>query len=688
MPQKQAGALQLPIKLKIHSRSHCKAQEFKWPSSQLDQHAEFFRDFNSPRDRYGTGRKWDKLQNNQNTQNNSANKIDEFALLIRIIKLERVHFLREIHYKQLFIITQKDMFTGDSILHYAIFDNKSELVRQIIDLYENEVNMRNEDGNTPLAYACLRGNLQIVKLLHGKGAIMNQKNQANLTPLMLAIYNSHFFVVHYLLGIESVVESVNSSFDLYRVLQFGISCLSSQIFFLLVEVFTNKIEEMQLRYGFTVWELKFNIQDALLHQQMQDGGRTFDDNSVSQIDQQSNSMMTYRDYGTANGMHQIGYTLLHYACSCGNFDIFEYILQQIQNLGSVLFESENPTKETPLHWAVLKNNYRIVQQLICEYKNVYQISHNNSQLGLVRNNQSSRDTLQQMRKQQQLIMRDNDLYDQDQDKAEMSNNSVSNGRTRFLDIADLLCENGLSTVDVKDMGGDTPLHWSLLVTNNADINKENQNSLTPLHAACLAGSIQVVNFLLDQNADFMKRDKKNFLPLHYAVIKDQADLVRHLQTERHFSVLNKKYYYDSSPPNPQNPLTQSSTSTTLMSLAILNGSYSVIQLLASEWGDNLDVRDSDGNTYLHLAAMSGHVNVFLYFLSKQISISSKNTRGKTAIEVAKIYKQDHLIRYLREHFEESNVIRSIVAEGTNNKGNRTGKKKESKMEVANNLRQR
>jgi uncharacterized protein len=75
-------------------------------------------------------------------------------------------------------------------------------------MYENEVNMRNEDGNTPLAYACLRGNLEVVKLLHQKGAVMNQKNLAGLTPLMLAVYNCHYFVVHYLLGTESVVEAV------------------------------------------------------------------------------------------------------------------------------------------------------------------------------------------------------------------------------------------------------------------------------------------------------------------------------------------------------------------------------------------------------------------------------------------------------------------------------------------------
>lgn len=33
-------------------------------------------------------------------------------------------------------------------------------------MFENEVNLKNEDGNTPMAYACLRGNLDIVKLLY------------------------------------------------------------------------------------------------------------------------------------------------------------------------------------------------------------------------------------------------------------------------------------------------------------------------------------------------------------------------------------------------------------------------------------------------------------------------------------------------------------------------------------------
>jgi len=84
-----------------------------------------------------------------------------------------------------------------------------------------------------------------------------------------------------------------------------------------------------------------------------------------------------------------------------------------------------------------------------------------------------------------------------------------------------------------------------------------------------------------------------------------------------------------------------------MALAVLNGSYKTIKLLAEEWGESLETRDAEGNTYLHLAAMSGHVSVFMYLLSSgRLSYQSKNQKGKTAIQLAKVNKNDHLIEYL------------------------------------------
>ena len=77
---------------------------------------------------------------------------------------------------------------------------------------------------------------------------MTHRNSAGLTPLLLSIYHQQYFLVHYLLSIESVFESVQTALDLFKCLQFAISSIggtsSAQIFYLLVETFELKIEDV------------------------------------------------------------------------------------------------------------------------------------------------------------------------------------------------------------------------------------------------------------------------------------------------------------------------------------------------------------------------------------------------------------------------------------------------------------
>jgi ankyrin repeat protein len=105
------------------------------------------------------------------------------------------------------------------LLHYAIFENKTEFIKKVLPLYENEVNAKNEPGNTPFHYACLKGNLEIVQLFFNMQKIIKTasqgkstqvdllaENKAGFLPVHLAIARSHFFVVHFLLSQESVLE--------------------------------------------------------------------------------------------------------------------------------------------------------------------------------------------------------------------------------------------------------------------------------------------------------------------------------------------------------------------------------------------------------------------------------------------------------------------------------------------------
>ena len=71
----------------------------------------------------------------------------------------------KINKDRLLTIHQKDDYSGDNVLHYAIFADKFEFINEVKVLFENDINTPNEELNTPMHYACLKGNLAIVDLL-------------------------------------------------------------------------------------------------------------------------------------------------------------------------------------------------------------------------------------------------------------------------------------------------------------------------------------------------------------------------------------------------------------------------------------------------------------------------------------------------------------------------------------------
>ena len=120
---------------------------------------------------------------------NDQPQIDEFGLLAEIVHSENVDLLEIINKKQLFPIAQKDESTGDNLLHYAIFENKTEFIHRVLHLYENEVNTKNARGNTPFHYACLRGNIEIVLCLFYMKKANQAQSQARVQPVNLTIMN-------------------------------------------------------------------------------------------------------------------------------------------------------------------------------------------------------------------------------------------------------------------------------------------------------------------------------------------------------------------------------------------------------------------------------------------------------------------------------------------------------------------
>ena len=63
---------------------------------------------------------------------------------------------------------------GNTPLHQAAFNGQSEIVRSLLSTFPDMTDATNDDGETPLIIACMKGNLAVAKLLLDAGADANR----------------------------------------------------------------------------------------------------------------------------------------------------------------------------------------------------------------------------------------------------------------------------------------------------------------------------------------------------------------------------------------------------------------------------------------------------------------------------------------------------------------------------------
>ena len=98
----------------------------------------------------------------------------------------------------------------------------------------------------------------------------------------------------------------------------------------------------------------------------------------------------------------------------------------------------------------------------------------------------------------------------------------------------------------------------------------------------------------------------------------------------------------------------------LLSISILNGWFDTVKFLlliesvlltnksaegSIRQPSSLYSKDKSGNTCLHLAGISGNLDIFFYLVSKGCDLQQKNKLGKTPLDLAREYGNDHIIMY-------------------------------------------
>lgn len=99
----------------------------------------------------------------------------------------------------------------DNMLLQACKNNQKSVVLTFLKRGDVDVNKRDESGNTPLIYACLKSARDLVKLLLDNGADANLGNRKNRTPLHFAAESGNYQIISLLIDAGADVNCTDNN---------------------------------------------------------------------------------------------------------------------------------------------------------------------------------------------------------------------------------------------------------------------------------------------------------------------------------------------------------------------------------------------------------------------------------------------------------------------------------------------
>lgn len=177
---------------------------------------------------------------------------------------------------------------------------------------------------------------------------------------------------------------------------------------------------------------------------------------------------------------------------------------------------------------------------------------------------------------------------------------------------------------------ETPLHIAAMLghlefveevlARKAELAKERDSQRsTPLHLAAAKGYLNIVTNLLRVNPEIcFVRDKYERNPLHVAAMKGHVDVL--------------EFLVRASPDAAHSVIEHGQT---ILHLCVKHNRVEALKLLMDILGDNqfINLRDEDGNTILHLAALDRQTKTIVFLLQKGVNPNITNSRGLTALSL-------------------------------------------------------
>jgi ankyrin repeat protein len=219
------------------------------------------------------------------------------------------------------------------------------------------------------------------------------------------------------------------------------------------------------------------------------------------------------------------------------------------------------------------------------------------------------------------------------DLTTLMSEAAENGETEA--IGRILGAGG--SFDKKNADGLPPLHVAVisgkgeavrcLARMGANVDAKDKEGYAPIHRAALNNRVDLVAHLVNLGSDVNQRDAKGKTALHIAATMPQVAAVsvdRMTKVDTRNSALRFSYFFSGTEAPPRRPSNASQSSG--------YDDCCMIEALVRS-GADIELRDKDGNTALHLATREGFMANVRLLLDQGAKLNVRNKQGLTPLGV-------------------------------------------------------
>lgn len=505
-----------------------------------------------------------------------------------------------------FIARGADVFSksdfGNTLLHYGELANSVDCLRYLIEEKGLDVNALDNTLKSVLHYAAEKGNLECVKYLTERGAVVDRADEEGKTPFLYAVEGGFLECVKYLVE-EKKADIFRRDVSHYDGLDFAYRAKSLSCFKYLSE---NGLDVTFRREIFHKIIEEGGPEDIV--QYLIDKGKdvnSFYWGSYTALDYAIN----YNTLGMVEKLVENGADVnLHkkdndspiWIAAGVSLDKYEFLKE---HGAKDKVHSEKELNERMLQTLIRNEKYEEAESFAKKHGLVFQLKKNKTLIDAIMNYES-------LESLQRMIQSGADVHIKDEEGYSVLSIAMS-------------YEVGFNVME-------------FLIKNGCDVNEKDENGTTLLHRAARFDSVDYVRYLMNKGLDCNLKDKKGNTLLHYAAMGGSINNLKYL-ISLGLDVNEKNYMGE-----------------TVLDCVSFEA-FDCIRFLI-EQGLKLEPQSQNATEMFHHAIYENNLEMVEFLLKQGVNIDCLDKDGDTVLkEEVTIYKRPRVIKFLIENGADINA---------------------------------